>query len=1026
MPKSSPKTSAKAETKAAAPKAADTKAAAATAAAKPVAVKAAGKGDHVFLVDGSSYIFRAYHALPPLNRKSDGLQVNAVLGFCNMLWKLLREMPEDNRPTHLAIVFDKSEITFRNKIYPDYKAHRPPAPDDLIPQFSLIREAVRAFDLPCLEQVGFEADDLIATYVRQACERGASATIVSSDKDLMQLVTDCVTMYDTMKDRRIGIPEVIDKFGVPPEKVVEVQALAGDSTDNVPGVPGIGIKTAAQLIVEYGDLEQLLFRATEIKQPKRREALIENAEKARISRQLVLLDDKVDLEVPLDDLAVHEPDARKLIAFLKAMEFTTLTRRVADYSQIDLASVDADPGYASGASVFSPLPPSDVVPAPGNGTPAQARPGERNTSASKEDKSASPKGAPISLAVAREEALRKLPVDRSKYQTIKSLKELSAFIARIHDAGHVAIEIRGNSIDPMQADFCGIALAVAPNEACYVPFVHKQSGGGAGLFDAGLAPDQVKHDEAIEALRPVLESAGILKIGFDVKFTAVMLAQHGIILRNTDDAQLISYVLDAGRGSHAIEQLSERWFGHAMLKEGELLGSGKGKITFDQVQIEKATPLSAEGADVILRVWRVLKPRLVAEHMTTVYETLERPLVSVLARMERRGISIDRQVLSRLSGDFAQTAARVEAEIQEIAGEPVNVGSPKQIGDILFGKMGLPGGSKTKTGAWSTTAQVLDELAEQGHDFPKKILEWRQVSKLKSTYTDALPTYVNPQTHRVHTTYALAATTTGRLSSNEPNLQNIPVRTEDGRKIRRAFIATPGHKLVSADYSQIELRLLAEIADIPVLKQAFRDGLDIHAMTASEMFGVPIKGMPSEIRRRAKAINFGIIYGISAFGLANQLGIAREEASAYIKKYFERFPGIRAYMDETRDFCRSHGYVTTLFGRKCHYPDIKASNASVRAFNERAAINARLQGTAADIIRRAMTRVEDALAEKKLSAQMLLQVHDELIFEVPDAEVEATLPVVQHAMQDAPFPAVLLSVPLHVDARAATNWDEAH
>ncbi len=776
MPKTSPKTSPKTTAKA------ETKPAAATAAAKPVAARAAGKGDHVFLVDGSGYIFRAYHALPPMNRKSDGLQVNAVLGFCNMLWKLLREMPEDNRPTHLAIIFDKSEITFRNKIYPEYKAHRQPAPDDLIPQFALIREAVRAFDLPCLEQVGFEADDLIATYVRQACERGASATIVSSDKDLMQLVTDCVTMYDTMKDRRIGIPEVIEKFGVPPEKVVEVQALAGNSTDNVPGVPGIGIKTAAQLIVEYGDLEQLLFRATEIKQPKRREALIENAEKARISRQLVLLDDKVDLEVPLDDLAVHEPDARKLIAFLKAMEFSTLTRRVAEFSQIDPANVDADPGYSSGASVFSPLPPSDVVPAPGAGAPAQAPAGQRNASASKEDKAASPKGAPISLAAAREEALRKLPVDRSKYQAVKTLTELNAFIARIHDAGHVAVEIRANSIDPMQADLCGIALALAPNEACYVPLAHKQSGGGAGLFDAGLAPDQVKHADAIEALRPVLESPGILKIGFDVKFTAVMLAQHGITLRNTDDAQLISYVLDAGRGSHAIEQLSERWFGHAMLKESELLGSGKGKITFDQVPIDKAAALSAEGADMTLRVWRVLKPRLVAEHMTTVYETLERPLVSVLARMERRGISIDRQVLSRLSGDFAQTAARVEAEIQQIAGEPVNVGSPKQIGDILFGKMGLSGGTKTKTGAWSTTAQVLDELAEQGHDLPKKILEWRQVSKLKSTYTDALPTYVNAQTHRVHTTYALAATTTGRLSSNEPNLQNIPVRTEDGTK----------------------------------------------------------------------------------------------------------------------------------------------------------------------------------------------------------------------------------------------------
>jgi DNA polymerase-1 len=997
------------------------------------AAKQPGKGDHVFLVDGSSYIFRAYHALPPLNRKSDGLQVNAVLGFCNMLWKLLRDMPEDDRPTHLAIVFDKSEITFRNKLYPDYKAHRPPAPDDLIPQFALIREAVRAFDLPCLEQVGFEADDLIATYARLAGERGATTTIVSSDKDLMQLVTDKVTMYDTMKDRRIGIPEVIEKFGVPPEKVVEVQALAGDSTDNVPGVPGIGVKTAAQLIVEYGDLEQLLFRATEIKQPKRREALIENAEKARISRQLVLLDDKVDLEVPLDDLAVHEPDARKLIAFLKAMEFSTLTRRVAEYSQIDPADIEPDAGNKSGASVFA-VPPSGKKPegyVEGatlfDGPPAgKAGVAPDKTGGDKQEKSASHKGTPISLAAARAEAARKLPVDRSKYQAIGSLEALKAWIARAHDIGRFAIDAKASSEDPMQAEICGIALALAPNDACYIPLTHKQSGGGAGLFDAGLAPDQIKAGDALAALKPLLESAGVLKIGFNIKFNAVMLAQHGITLRNADDAQLMSYALDAGRNSHALNSLAERWFGHAVLSENELIGSGKNKLTFDQVTIDKATAYSAESADVILRLHRVLKPRLAAEHMTTVYETLERPLVSVLARMERRGISIDRQVLSRLSGDFAQTAARVEAELQEIAGEPINVGSPKQIGDIIFGKMGIPGGTKTKTGAWSTSAQILDDLAEQGHEFPKKILEWRQVSKLKSTYTDALPTYVHPQTHRVHTTYALAATTTGRLSSNEPNLQNIPVRTEDGRKIRRAFVATPGHKLVSADYSQIELRLLAEIADIPVLKQAFRDGLDIHAMTASEMFGVPIKDMPGEVRRRAKAINFGIIYGISAFGLANQLGIAREEASAYIKKYFERFPGIRAYMDETRDFCRSNGYVTTLFGRKCHYPDIKASNASIRSFNERAAINARLQGSAADIIRRAMVRMEDALAERKLSAQMLLQVHDELIFEVPDDEVAATLPVVQHVMQDAPFPAVVLSVPLQVDARAANNWDEAH
>ncbi|MEH2551700.1 DNA polymerase-1 [Bradyrhizobium sp. AZCC 2262] len=1023
MPKSAPKATAKpvpAKTPAKAP------------------AKQSGKGDHVFLVDGSSYIFRAYHALPPLNRKSDGLQVNAVLGFCNMLWKLLRDMPEDDRPTHLAIIFDKSEITFRNKLYPDYKAHRPPAPDDLIPQFALIREAVRAFDLPCLEQIGFEADDLIATYARLAGERGATTTIVSSDKDLMQLVTDKVMMYDTMKDRRIGIPEVIEKFGVPPEKVVEVQALAGDSTDNVPGVPGIGVKTAAQLIIEYGDLEQLLFRAGEIKQPKRREALIENAEKARISRQLVLLDDKVDLEVPLDDLAVHEPDARKLIAFLKAMEFSTLTRRVAEYSQLDPADVEADAGNKSGASVFA-VPPSGKKPegyaegatlfdAPGSSSTAPSSKGgaAQGKGADKQDKAASPKGTPISLAAAREEATRKLPVDRSKYQTIRNVAELKAWIARAYDAGTFAIDAMANSDDPMQADICGIALALAPNDACYVPLAHRQSGDGAGLFDAGLAPDQIKAGDALAALKPLLESSGILKIGFNIKFNAVMLAQHGVTVRNLDDAQLMSYALDAGRNSHALESLAERWFAHAVVNYGELIGSGKNKLTFDQVPIDKATAYSAESADVILRLHRVLKPRLASEHMTTVYETLERPLVSVLARMERRGISIDRQVLSRLSGDFAQTAARVEAELQEIAGEPINVGSPKQIGDIIFGKMGISGGTKTKTGAWSTSAQILDELAEQGHEFPKKILEWRQVSKLKSTYTDALPNYVHPQTHRVHTTYALAATTTGRLSSNEPNLQNIPVRTEDGRKIRRAFIATPGHKLVSADYSQIELRLLAEIADIPVLKQAFRDGLDIHAMTASEMFGVPIKDMPGEVRRRAKAINFGIIYGISAFGLANQLGIAREEASAYIKKYFERFPGIRAYMDETRDSCRRNGYVTTLFGRKMYYPDIKASNASVRAFNERASINARLQGTAADIIRRAMIRMEDALAEKKLSAQMLLQVHDELIFEVPDNEVAATLPVVQHVMQDAPFPAVVLSLPLQVDARAANNWDEAH
>lgn len=695
------------------------------AAAQPVAVKAPAKGDHVFLVDGSSYIFRAYHALPPLNRKSDGLQVNAVLGFCNMLWKLLRDMPEDNRPTHLAIVFDKSEVTFRNKIYPEYKAHRPPAPDDLIPQFALIREAVRAFDLPCLEQAGFEADDLIATYVRIACERGAIATIVSSDKDLMQLVTDCVTMYDTMKDRRIGIPEVIEKFGVPPEKVVEVQALAGDSTDNVPGVPGIGIKTAAQLIAEYGDLEGLLARAGEIKQPKRREALIENAEKARISRQLVLLDTKVDLDVPLDDLAVHEPDARKLIAFLKAMEFSTLTRRVADYSQINPADIEADAGNRSERAASTQADASGSASADlfGEGSePSKARsPAAGKPGGGREDKGASRKGTPVALAAARAEEARKLPVDRTKYQTVRTLDRLNAFVAGIHDIGHVAIEAKASSIDPMQADICGIALALAPNEAAYIPLAHKQSGDGAGLFDAGLAPDQIRLDDALTALRPILESPGILKIGFNIKFNAVMFAQAGITVRNLDDAQLMSYALDAGRNAHGLDALAERWLGHATLSYGELTGGGRNKLSFNQVTIDRATAYSAEDADVILRLWRIFKPRLVAERMTAVYETLERPLVPVLARMERRGISIDRQVLSRLSGEFAQTATRVEAELQELAGEPINVGSPKQIGDIIFGRMGIPGGTKTKTGAWSTSAQILDDLAEQGHEFPKKI-----------------------------------------------------------------------------------------------------------------------------------------------------------------------------------------------------------------------------------------------------------------------------------------------------------------
>ncbi|TAK48626.1 MAG: DNA polymerase I [Xanthobacteraceae bacterium] len=986
---------------------------------------AAAQRDHVFLVDGSSYIFRAYHALPPLTRKSDGLPVGALAGFCNMLWKLLRDMKPEDRPTHLAVVFDRSEHTFRNKLYAEYKAHRPPAPDDLVPQFPLIREAVRAFELPCLEQAGFEADDLIATYARQACARGATVTIVSSDKDLMQLVNDCVVMYDTMKDKRIGIPEVIEKFGVPPEKVVDVQALAGDSVDNVPGVPGIGVKTAAQLITEYGDLETLLERAPEIKQPKRREALIGNAEQARLSRRLVQLDEHVTLDVPLDDLAVHEPDARRLIAFLKAMEFTTLTRRVAEYAELDASEIAPDGKFKAGG----PGPASTEAPPPAAGRPAAGAPAAKPAaarSAAAPEQPAAGVMTPRALAAERLAAARAGAFDRGHYQTVRSLAELAPWIARARDLGEVALDIATTGPDPMQAELIGLALACAPGEACYVPLAHRDGGGGEGLFAGGPVADQIAAREALAALKSLVEDAGVLKIGHNVKYRAQVLAGHGLAMAPADDIMLMSYVLDAGRQSHDLDALAQHWLGHTPVNLDEVTGTGRARLAFDHVAIDRAAPYAAGQADVTLRLWRALKPRLAAERMLTVYETLERPLIAVLMRMERRGIAIDRQVLARLSGEFTQEAARLEAEIQTIAGEPLNPGSPKQLGDILFGKLNLPGGRKTKTGAWSTSASVLEDLAEEGHALPRKILDWRQVAKLKSTYTDALPAYVNPVTHRVHTTYALAATTTGRLSSNEPNLQNIPVRTEDGRKIRRAFVATKGHRLVSADYSQIELRLLAEIADIAPLREAFREGLDIHAMTASEMFDVPIKDMTAEVRRRAKAINFGIIYGISAFGLANQLGIAREDAAAYIRKYFERFPGIRAYMDETREFCRANGYVTTLFGRKCHYPDIAAPNPSVRAFNERAAINARLQGTAADIIRRAMIRMEEALAAKKLAARMLLQVHDELIFEVPEDEVEATLPVVRAVMAQAPLPAIALSLPLQVDARAAHNWDEAH
>ena len=987
------------------------------------------KDDHLFLVDGSAYIFRAFHALPPLTRKSDGLPVGAVAGFCNMLWKLLQDARDTDvgvTPTHFAVIFDYSSKTFRKDLYPEYKANRSEPPEDLVPQFGLIREAARAFNLPwqfpltrdatrafniaCIEVEGYEADDIIATYARQAETIGAHTTIISSDKDLMQLVSDHVSMYDSMKDKQIGIAEVIEKFGVGPEKMIDLQALNGDSTDNVPGVPGIGPKTAAQLLEEYGDLDTLLERASEIKQNKRRENLIEFADQARLSRELVTLKTDTPLDIDLDGLKLEPQDGPKLIAFLKAMEFNTLTRRVAEATGTEVGEVDAaDVEVEAGRAAHGPDLNEGTAKAP-EPAKADAADGDGLT--------------PQALAETRRQAAAASKFDRDAYVCIRDTKTLDAWIANAREAGIVAFDTETNSLDAMQAELAGFSLCSTPGEAAYVPLNHKS--GNGDLLGGGLVDDQIPLDDALDRLKELLEDPSILVIGQNIKYDWLVMRRYGITIASLDDTMLLSYVADAGTGTHGMDSLAERWLGHKPIAFKEIAGTGKKALTFDMIDLETATRYAAEDADITLRLWLALKPQVVAKGLVTVYERLERPLVPVLARMEARGISVDRQILSRLSGEFGQKAAGLEDEIQELAGEKFTIGSPKQLGDILFGKMGLPGGTKTKSGQWSTTAQVLEDLAAEGHELPRRIVDWRQLTKLKSTYTDALPGYINPETKRVHTSYSLAATTTGRLSSSEPNLQNIPIRTSEGRRIRTAFIAEKGNKLISADYSQIELRVLAHVADIAQLKQAFADGIDIHAMTASEMFGVPVEGMPSEVRRRAKAINFGIIYGISAFGLANQLGIERSEASDYIKTYFERFPGIKDYMDATKAFARENGYVETIFGRRAHYPEIKSSNPSVRAFNERAAINAPIQGSAADIIRRAMIRVEDALADSKLTAQMLLQVHDELIFEAPEKEVDETIKVVRHVMENAALPAIDMAVPLHVDASAADNWDEAH
>lgn len=940
-----------------------------------------GKGCHLHLIDGSAYIFRAYHALPPLTRKSDGLPVGAVAGFCNILWN---EITRSGRevPTHIAVVFDFSSKTFRNDIYDKYKANRPEPPEDLRPQFPLTRDATRAFNVACLEIAGYEADDIIATLARQAVEEGGECTIISSDKDLMQLVGPGVKMRDPMKDKIIGVDEVFEKFGVGPDRVVDVQSLAGDSVDNVPGAPGIGLKTAALLINEFGDLETLLERAAEIKQPKRREALLENADLIRISKRLVSLDAAVPLDFGLESLEVREPDPEKLLGFLQEMEFRTLTRRVAERLKVEAPAVPEGAGFGGGDAAHD-----------------------------------EPESAPD-----------RLPFDHSSYEAVLDDKALQRWIDLIREKGYVAVDTETTSLDEMKAELVGISLSVLPGQACYIPLGHRQ--GGGDLFGGNeLVKGQMPLDQVLAALKPVLEDPSVMKIGQNIKYDWKIFARHGVEIRPFDDTMLMSYAMHAGLHGHGMDGLSETYLSHVPIPIKSLLGSGKSQITFDRVSIDDAVKYAAEDADITLRLWQAFKPQLHRAKVTTVYETLERPLVPVLARMEMAGVQVDRDTLSRMSNAFAQKMAGLEAEIADVAGETFNVASPKQLGEVLFDKLAVPGGEKGKAGAYSTGADVLEDITtmEESHPQAAKlaslVLDWRQLSKLKSTYTDALQGHINAETGRVHTSYSIAGANTGRLASTDPNLQNIPVRSEEGRRIREAFVAPKGRVIASLDYSQIELRILAHIAEIPALVQAFKDGIDIHAMTASEMFNVPLDQMTAEIRRQAKAINFGVIYGISGFGLARNLRIPRAEAQGFIDRYFERFPGIKEYMSETVKFAQENGYVQTLFGRKIHTPDINAKGPGA-GFAKRAAINAPIQGTAADIIRRAMIRMPDAI--KHLDAKMLLQVHDELLFEVAEDQVDELISAARHVMEAADHPAVKLKVPLVVDAGRGSNWAEAH
>ena len=930
---------------------------------------------HIYLIDGSGYIFRAYYALPPLTRKSDGLPVGAVSGFCNMLYKFLEEarsLDKEDRPTHLAVIFDSARKNFRNDIYKDYKANRHDTPEDLIPQFEYIRKAVTAFNIPSIELLNYEADDLIATYKEQASKKNIKVTIISSDKDLMQLVDDNTFMFDAMKEHYIGKEEVKEKFGVYPEKVIDVQSLAGDSSDNIPGVPGIGIKTAAELINQFGSLENLLENASTIKQPKRRQALLDNREKAFISKQLVTLKRDVPVTNELDEFILKPLNLDKILTFLKEMEFTRLFSRLEENH---------------GSFVNEKI------------------------STLKNETKTEPKKKIISTS----------PIDSSenKFSLVMNIQELEKILSKADERGLFAIDTETNSLDTMVADLVGISLSFKIGEAFYIPLAHKNK------LDP-LVKKQLNSKDVLAIIKPYLEDSTIKKIGQNIKYDYRIFLKYGIKMTSMEDTMLMSYALDAGKNRHNMDLLSEIHLQHKTISFKDVAGIGKAQVTFDLVDIEQAKNYACEDADVTLRLYEFFEQRLFGENVLNVYENLEKPLIKILSSMENNGIKIDQTILGKLSKKFEIEIQNLEKKIFKISGEEFNIASPKQLGDIIYDKLKIAGTKKTKKGNLATNVSVLENLADQGHEFPKLILNWRQKSKLKNTYTDTLPTYINNKTKRVHTSFLLAATTTGRLASANPNLQNIPIKNIEGKEIRSAFISEKNYNLISADYSQIEMRILSHMGDVTELKKAFLNKEDIHNLTASQIFGVSIHDVDEDMRRKAKAINFGIIYGISSYGLAKQISVSNTEAESFLRSYFTKFPEIKEFMNETIKFCRKNGYVKTLFDRKCHFPNINDKNHTLRTFQERACINAPIQGTAADVLRLAMIKIDNKIEEKNINANLLIQVHDELLLECQEKDVVNVQKQVSYEMEHASEPLLKFSIPLTVDIKSGKNWSEAH